>query len=129
MKTIIVFDGVCGFCNSFVQFVIQRDSKAYFSFASSQSKVGRALLEAMGDKPVDSIVLVEEGKIWIKSDAVLRICNHLSGLWPYCSWLRIVPRPIRDGLYDVFAKYRYIFGVRQVCQLPTADERKRIVLE
>lgn len=129
MKTIIVFDGVCGFCNSFVQFVIQRDPQAYFSFASSQSKVGQALLETISDKPVDSIVLSEEGKLWIKSDAVLRIYNHLGGLWSYCSWLRIVPRPIRDGLYDVFAKYRYIFGVRQVCQLPTADERKRIVLE
>lgn len=129
MKTIIVFDGVCGFCNSFVQFVIQRDSKAYFSFASSQSKVGQALLETISNKPIDSIVLAEEGKIWIKSDAVLRICNHLDGLWPYCSWLRIVPRSIRDSLYDIFARYRYIFGVRQVCQLPTADERKRIVME
>jgi predicted DCC family thiol-disulfide oxidoreductase YuxK len=128
MKPIIVFDGVCGFCNSFVQFVIQRDSKAYFSFASSQSKVGQALIGTISGKPIDSIVLAEEGKIWIKSDAVLRICNHLGGLWPYCSWLRIVPRPIRDSLYDIFARYRYIFGVRQVCQLPTADERKRIDL-
>ncbi|WP_461072381.1 thiol-disulfide oxidoreductase DCC family protein [Spirosoma horti] len=83
----------------------------------------------MSDKPVDSIVLAEEDKIWIKSDAVVRLCNRLGGLWPYCSWLQIVPRPIRDCLYDVFARYRYVFGVRQVCQLPTADERKRRVLE
>lgn len=129
MRAIIVFDGVCGFCNSFVQFVIQRDSLAYFSFASSQSKVGQDLLETIGDKHLDSIVLAEEGKILVKSDAVLQICSHLNGLWSYCSWLRVVPRPIRDSLYDVFAKYRYIFGVSKACQLPTADERKRIILQ
>lgn len=127
MKAIIIYDGVCGFCNSFVRFVIRRDPTAYFLFVSSQSTQGKALLEPIRTEPVDSIVLAEAEKIFIKSDAVLQICGHLRAPWRWLSWLSWVPKLIRDSLYDWFASHRYFFGVNKACPLPTPDEKKRIL--
>ncbi|AQG80663.1 thiol-disulfide oxidoreductase DCC family protein [Spirosoma montaniterrae] len=128
MKAIIVFDGVCGFCNAYVQFVLERDPLGYFSFVSAQSAMGEQLRRMAGNTPPDSIVLVDEGVVYIRSEAILRIGRRLAGPWRWIWWLRWVPRPLRDGLYDVFARYRYQFGTTASCQLPTPDQRKRILL-
>jgi predicted DCC family thiol-disulfide oxidoreductase YuxK len=128
MNAIIIFDGVCGVCNAYVRFVIRRDPQAYFKFASSQSTVGIQLLGKQRHRSLNSLVVVEAGTMYTKSDAVLRIFRQLTGWWPWCWYLRHIPRPIRDACYDWFAKYRYQLGTTTGCQLPTIDEQNRLIL-
>lgn len=118
---VILFDGVCNLCDASVRFVIRRDPRGTFRFASLQSPTGRALLERHG-MPVDdpaSIVLVEQGRCYTKSDAALRIARALRWPWKLLGGLTIVPRFVRDGVYDIVARNRYRwFGRREVCSLP-----------
>lgn len=128
MAAVVIFDGVCGFCNSFVRFVIRRDPQAHFSFAAAQSALGQELLNTSRDALPDSIVLAEGGRLYVKSEAVLRICRRLSGPWSWLARFGWVPLPLRDYLYDWFAKRRYVFGRVTDCPVPTPDERQRIRL-
>ena len=101
MERIILFDGVCNLCNSSVQFIIKRDPKGRFKFASLQSETGQSLLELHGyDKEIDSFILIENQKIYFKSSAALRVCRNLNGLWKLLTILRILPAPFRDFFYD-----------------------------
>ncbi|UFH55076.1 thiol-disulfide oxidoreductase DCC family protein [Spirosoma sp. KNUC1025] len=128
MKATIIFDGICGFCNVYVQFVIRRDPDAYFGFVSAQSDSGMKLLRANGIRSFDSIVLIESGNVLTKSNAILHICRHLTGLWSWLEYFRYVPRPLRDLVYDSVARHRYRLGKKTVCQLPTPAERQRMIL-
>lgn len=126
---VILFDGVCNFCNGAVQFIIKRDRKAYFRFASLQSDVGKRLL---ADHPelqgIDSIVLMEAGKCYIESAAALRIARHLDGLWRAAALLHAVPQGFRDPLYRFVARHRYRwFGKAPSCIIPTAEMRDRFL--
>lgn len=129
-QPIILFDGVCNFCNSSVNFIIRRNSKSTICFAALQSAAGKKLLERY-DFPLtemQTIVFIENGMVYTKSTAALRICRHLRGLWPLCYGFIIVPRFIRDGIYNLIAKNRYKwFGVRQECMIPTPDMKKRFL--
>lgn len=127
--SIILFDGVCNFCNSSVQFIIRRDRKGRFRFASLQSKAGRELLTRhhVPDR-IDSIVLMDQGRCYTESTAVLRIAWRLGGMWRAAAILLAVPKPMRDPLYRYAARNRYRwFGKRQACMLPTADIRERFL--
>lgn len=129
---IILFDGVCNFCNSAVNFVIRRDVKTVFKFASLQSEPARKLLSAYkypaGD--LNSFVLIEEDKFYIRSSAVLRVCKRLNGLWPLAYAFIIVPPIIRDGIYNWVARNRYQwFGKREHCIVPTAGMEARFINE
>ncbi|MFJ7665828.1 thiol-disulfide oxidoreductase DCC family protein [Lysinibacillus sp. NPDC097195] len=129
MGGIILFDGVCHFCNSSVQFIMKRDRAAFFKFASLQSDVGQALL-AQYKIPVniDSVVYIEQGKFYVESTAALKISRRLDGLWPVCYGLIVIPNFIRNAAYKLFAKNRYrLFGQKQVCQLPTPSQRERFL--
>lgn len=125
---IILFDGICNLCNAWVQFVIQRDKKDIFRFASLQSDIAKKLLYYnSGNSPVEmnnnltisSIVLIEEEKIYTKSTAVLRILKNLPLFWPLMYSFIIVPAFIRDKIYNIIANHRYDwFGKRSSCMIP-----------
>jgi predicted DCC family thiol-disulfide oxidoreductase YuxK len=127
---IILFDGVCNLCNGLVRFVIRRDPNGRFHFASLQSDAGRALLAAHGltDHGLDSMALVENGRAHVRSDAALRVVRGLSGLWPVFGVALILPRFIRDAVYEFIAKRRYRwFGKRDQCMVPTPEQAARFV--
>jgi predicted DCC family thiol-disulfide oxidoreductase YuxK len=125
-ERIILFDGVCNLCNGFVQFVLKRDSHGRFRFASLQSDAARRLLGPEG--PRETIVLVEAGKTYVKSAAGLRIVRGLRFPWPLLAVCAVIPRTLRDRLYDWVARNRYRwFGKRDACMLPTPQMRGRFV--
>lgn len=129
MGGIILFDGICNFCNSSVQFIIKRDQAAFFKFASIQSEVGQALL-AQYKVPanIDSVIYIEQENIYFESTAALKISRRLDGLWPACYVLIVIPQCIRNTAYKLFAKNRYrLFGKKQACLLPTPSQRQRFL--
>jgi predicted DCC family thiol-disulfide oxidoreductase YuxK len=126
----VLFDGECNLCNGAVQFVLRRDPRALFRFASLQSAAARAVLEATGrrDTLPDSIVLVQGGRVLVKSTAALAIARGLRWPWPLLTVLWIVPYPVRDFVYDWIARHRHRwFGRRQQCWVPTAALRERFL--
>lgn len=129
MTRIILFDGDCNFCDQSVQFIMKHDPKAMFRFASLQSDIGKGYLRRYNaPNDIDSVVLIEDNHCYFKSDAGLRICRNLTGLWKLCYFLLVVPRPVRDFCYDIIAKNRYKwFGKRENCMLPSAEDRKRFL--
>ena len=130
MSATILFDGVCNFCNGSVNFIIERDKAGYFKFAPLQSEIGEKLLKENGvDKAqTDSVILIEDGKVYTHSTAALRIARKLEGRWSWFRHLTVVPRFIRDGFYKLFAKYRYkMFGKQEACMLPTPEIRSRFL--
>jgi len=124
-KKIILFDGVCNLCNSWVQFVIKRDKRDLFRFAALQSEPGKDMLRQRGmdGHGMDSIVLIEPGMAYYtKSDAVLQIAKAFGGGWKLCSLLSWIPRPLRDAMYDLVARNRYSwYGKRDSCMIPTPE--------
>jgi len=127
---IILFDGVCNLCNGAVNFVIDRDPAGFFKFAPLQSNTGRALLEqhALPTETLDSIVLIEGGRVYHRSGAALRIARRLRGGWPLLYSFIIVPRFIRDRVYDFIAAHRYRwFGKEDACRVPTPALRARFL--
>ncbi|HEX4047964.1 MAG TPA: thiol-disulfide oxidoreductase DCC family protein [Elusimicrobiota bacterium] len=127
---VILFDGVCNLCVFFVQFVIRRDPGRKFVFASLQSEAGRRLVrehQVPGDA-VTTIILIEGDRFSWKSEAALRIFRGLSFPWPLLSPFVLVPRPIRDAVYDFVAARRYRwFGKRDECMIPTPDLKRRFL--
>lgn len=123
---IVLFDGVCNLCNGAVQFIIARDKHQGFRFASLQSTFGQQYQEQVGE--VDSILLVEEGQVYQKSTAALRIARKLNGLWPMLFVFIIIPPFLRDFIYDIIARNRYRwFGKKESCWLPTPDLKTRFI--
>ncbi len=127
---VVLFDGVCNLCNLSVQFIIKRDSKNLFSFAALQSHVGQTQLRRY-NIPVallESIILIKNEKYYHRSDAVLEIARDLGGLWPVCYGFKVIPRFIRDGVYNLIAKNRYkIFGRQDQCMIPTPALKARFL--
>lgn len=129
-KRIILFDGDCNFCDANVQFIIKRDPVAHFSFASLQSDIGQKLVkEYRIPTNVDSLVLIDKNKAYIKSTAALHIAKRLDGLWHLLFLFILIPRPIRDSVYEWIARNRYEwFGKKDdACALPTPEIRKRFL--
>jgi predicted DCC family thiol-disulfide oxidoreductase YuxK len=125
-QSIVLFDGVCNLCNGFVQFILPRDRAGRFRFASLQSDAARLLLK--GDPPEETMVLIEAGKTYIKSAAALRIARRLRFPWPLLYAFVVVPRGLRDIVYDWVARHRYRwFGKRDACMLPYPQWRGRFL--
>jgi predicted DCC family thiol-disulfide oxidoreductase YuxK len=125
---IIVFDGVCNLCHAAVRFVLAHDRDAVFRFASAESETGLSLVAAGGseEQAADSLILVESGALFLRSDAVLRIAARLGYPWRTLVVLRLVPRPIRDAAYDFLARNRYRwFGRKESCPAPDPASRSR----
>lgn len=129
MDNIIVFDGVCNFCDRSVQFIIKRDKNAIYKFASIQSDAGQKILQMHGVPPdIDSIILVKGNKCYYKTSAALRICKNLKGGWQLLYFLLIFPKPIRDFFYNILAMNRYKwFGKKESCTVPSPEIRKRFL--
>jgi predicted DCC family thiol-disulfide oxidoreductase YuxK len=129
MSAIVLFDGVCNFCNGTVNFIIARDHAEYFKFAPMQSDIGLELRSKCGvSDDVDSIILIENDTAYIYSTAALRITRRLGGIWPILYPLMFLPKPIRDFFYKLFAKNRYkLFGKKDVCMVPTPEVRERFL--
>ena len=128
--SIILFDGICNLCNGAVNFVIKRDPGNVFKFAPLQEKQGALLLKthAIDIQKLDSIVLIENGNVYTKSSAALRIARKMSNLWPLFFVLLIIPSFIRDGVYDFIAKNRYKwFGKKEQCMIPTPGLREKFL--
>lgn len=130
-QPILFFDGLCNLCNQFVQVVIKHDKKNSFRFSSLQSETGKLvlahILNERGAIP-DSLVLLYKGEIYIKSAAALKTASMLKGLYPLLTVGYILPRPLRDVIYDRVAKYRYKwFGKRDECMVPTAELQSRFL--
>ncbi len=127
---VILFDGVCNFCNSAVNFTLKRNAKANIRFAPMQSEAGQKLLQQY-NLPADdmqSFIFIEDGVVYKQSTAALKVCRHLRGLWPLCYGLIIVPKFIRDGIYNWIARNRYKwFGVQQACMIPTPEVSARFL--
>ena len=129
-KPVILFDGVCNFCNGAVNFVLKQDKKGIFNFAALQSAAGQKLLQQynLAMKDFDSFVLIENGKVFKKSTASLRVMNRLPWYWKEVQILRIVPRFLRDAIYDFIATNRYRwFGKKEQCMIPTPEIRSRFL--
>jgi len=127
---LVMFDGVCNLCNGFVQFVIRRDMADRFRFASLQSDFARKQLRGYGLDPhaLYSVIVVDNRKLYQRSDAVLRVAGYLPGLWPMLKAFQIVPRFIRDGVYKVIAASRYRwFGRQKTCMVPDPSLRSHFL--
>ncbi|WP_107942891.1 thiol-disulfide oxidoreductase DCC family protein [Metasolibacillus fluoroglycofenilyticus] len=125
---IVLFDGECHFCDASVQFIIKRDPKGYFQFASLQSEVGRELLERYQVPKADSIVLIENGRYFLQSTAALKIARRLQGFWRFAYVFIAVPTGVRNFAYNKLAKNRYKwFGKKELCELPSQDIRQRFL--
>jgi len=127
---IILFDGVCNFCNSSVNFIIRHDKKKRYKFAALQSNVGRMLSEKYGidQSKIDSIILIENGDVFVKSSAILRITKSLNYLYPLLFGFIIIPKFIRDGVYDFIARNRYKwFGKKEACMIPSPEIKSRFI--
>ena len=127
---VLFFDGVCGLCNRAVDFVLRHDHHARLRLCPLQSSTAERLLAPRGVNParLETLVLLEGEHLWERSDAVLRMLNLLGRPWSWFQGFRVIPRPLRDWLYNRIAASRYrLFGRRESCRLPSADERARFL--
>jgi predicted DCC family thiol-disulfide oxidoreductase YuxK len=132
---VLLYDGVCGFCNWSVQFVLARDPRGVMRFSPLQSDFGEALRSRHPElREVDSVVFLETDetgeRYFVRSAAALRVASYLGGVWKLALLAYAIPRPIRDYLYDLFARNRYrFFGKQESCMLPSHDVRGRFIGE
>ena len=127
---LLLFDGVCNLCNGAVQWIIVRDKKAIFHFAALQSDAGQRALNHLGlpTQTFNSIVLIKGDRYLTRSDAALEIAVQLGGFWQLAGIFTIVPRFIRDAVYDFIANNRYRwFGKQEQCMLPRAEWKERFL--
>jgi len=129
---VIIFDGLCNLCARSVKFILDHEAAPVLRFASLQSPAGNRLLLELGFDPADAktFVLVTDGSAYAKSEAAIRVASYLRGAWKLIGAIKILPRPIRDWLYDVVARNRYRwFGRREACMAPSPDLRARFLQE
>lgn len=127
---ILFFDGICNLCNTAVQFVIKRDKKDKFKFASLQSETGKEFCKKykLSFNKLTSVIYFKQGKVYLKSTAALHVLYDLGGIWQIFFIFMIIPKFIRDFVYDLIAKNRYnLFGKRKECMLPTAQNKAKFL--
>jgi predicted DCC family thiol-disulfide oxidoreductase YuxK len=127
---IMLFDGVCNVCNASVQFILKHERSASIQFASLQSARGKELIEKHRlDGDISTVVWVEGDRVFTRSSAIVASLKHLKGAWPALAWLLwVVPKPLRDLGYVIFARNRYrLFGKRDECMVPTPELRARFL--
>jgi predicted DCC family thiol-disulfide oxidoreductase YuxK len=126
---IILFDGICNLCNNSVRFIIERDPKREFKFASLQSEAGMLYKEKHQiPESIDSIVLIMDGKVYLESNAALHIASRLKGPWKMFRIFLGIPEPVRDRVYKWVAKNRYKwFGKSESCMIPSKGNRDRFL--
>ena len=131
-RSIIFFDGVCNLCNASIDFIIKRDKNDHFLVGALQDPISNKILSdfEVNEGYLDSLVLLENGKIYYKSTAALKIARQLSGAWSIFYPLIILPDWFRDPVYNWIARNRYQwFGKKNTCRIPTSEERKKFISE
>ena len=131
-KSIILFDGVCNFCNGVVNFLIKQDKEKKLRFAALQSEAGKKILVQYGFPPSyqQSFIFIDKGKASRKSTAALKLFSQLPWFWKWMQIFWIVPKFLRDAVYEFISKHRYQwFGKKEKCRIPTPDERSRFLSE
>lgn len=130
-KALVLFDGYCNLCNGAVQFILKRDKKNHFYFASLSWPVAEPILNTSEKlKDVDSILLWDGKNTFTKSSAALKISSRLGSLWPLMNVFWILPKWLRDPVYDFIARNRYKwFGKRDTCMLPSPEVSARFLNE
>ena len=133
---ILLYDGLCGFCDRIVQFVLARDKRGAIKFATLQGSFARSVVARHPElKEIDSLILVEEPntkneRVFVKSDGAFRVAHHLGAPWNLAGVYRIIPRFLRDAYYDFIAKNRnYLFARRTACRIPSPEQRDRFLLD
>ena len=127
---VILFDGVCNFCNYWVNFAIKRDGKKKLKFTPLQGETAMQLLPRYNINPtsLSSVIFIDAGKAYTQSSAAIRICKHLNGGWKLFYALIVIPKFIRDFLYNIIARNRYKwFGKKDTCMVPTMELRERFL--
>jgi predicted DCC family thiol-disulfide oxidoreductase YuxK len=127
---IILFDGVCNFCNSSINLVIAKDKRNLFRFAPLQSEIGQQLLKYyhIDSSKTDSVIYIENGKAYTRSSAALRVAKHMKGAYPLLFGLIIIPPFLRNLVYDYIARNRYKwFGKKDSCMIPTPEVRQKFI--
>ena len=126
----VLFDGVCNLCNSSVQFIIRNDRRGRFRFAALQSEAGREILlqYQLPEKALNTVVLIACGRAFTRSTAALEIARRLDGAWPICYAAVVLPRFLRDSVYDFIARNRYRwFGKQEACMMPSPELKQRFL--
>lgn len=127
---VVLFDGECAFCDGAVHWIVDRDADGRFRFASLQSHVGRSLAETHGIDvdETDSLVLIADDRGHLHSSAALGVAKRLPWPWRLLFVLWVIPAPLRDLGYKLFARHRYrLFGRKDLCRLPTPELRERLL--
>ena len=130
---VLLYDGVCGFCNKSVQLILDHDRRGEMRFAALQSDYGQAVIERHAElRGVDSVVFVESHaggeRVHVRSDAALKVASYLGGFWKLFLAAKVLPRGVRDYFYDLFARNRYkFFGKYDTCMLPPPEVRSRFL--
>ena len=126
---ILLFDGVCNYCNSWVNFIIRHDNKKKFHFTTLQSETGKKILKQYNiSEKEESAILIYLDKVYLKSSAGLHILYHLGGIYSLAFVFIIIPAYIRDFYYDIIARNRYKWwGKRNECMIPTEDVKERFL--
>ena len=126
---VIFFDGYCGLCNGFVDFMIKVDRKAVFKFSPLQSEFAKQHVKASDISDLKSVVILIDGKTYRKAEGVLKAISLLGGIWKSSLVLNVLPNKILNVGYDLVAENRYsLFGKRETCRLPSPEERSRFIL-
>jgi predicted DCC family thiol-disulfide oxidoreductase YuxK len=130
---VLLYDGVCGFCNKSVQLILDHDRRGSMRFAALQSDYGQSVIERHPElRGIDSVVFIEQARggerIYTRSDAALKVANYLGGFWKIFLAAKVIPGRLRDYLYDLFARNRYrLFGKYDSCMLPPPEVRSRFL--
>ena len=130
-KKIVLFDGVCNYCNDKVNFIIKNDKHDVFRFVALQSETGQKIIKYLGiDVSIDSIILYEPGYAYfIKSEAVFRIIKHLSSSVKILLIFNFIPTSIKNIFYDIIAKNRYNwYGKKESCMIPTEEVKRKFIV-
>jgi len=123
---VILFDGVCNFCNYWVNFILARDKNDFFRFAALQSEAGQERLKKfnLSRTSFDTFILIDDENYFTKSTAALMIAEKLKSVVKLFYPFIFLPKPFRDYFYNLIAKNRYkFFGKREICRIPTEEER------
>lgn len=129
-EPVLLFDGVCNLCNGSVQWILQHDRRGIFRFASLQSDTGQTLLKhfQLAVDQFDTVVLIDGAQMFTRSDAALEIVRRLNPPWSWLWIFRIIPRPLRNAVYDWVARNRYRwFGRQEQCMLPRPEWKNRFL--
>lgn len=123
-EKVLLFDGVCNLCTWSVQFILRHDQRGRIMFASLQSKAAQRILNTFhrDSANFDSVLYIKHGEIYERSDAALEVIKEFHPAWQLLLIFKILPRPLRDAMYDCVAQYRYkVFGKRDMCYVPGED--------